>query len=143
MPKAESKAKPVSRVRPAPAAAKPSIPAPPEGTRAAGRRLWSSIVTDFELDEHEMALLVEAVRTIDLLDVLDARVRRDGPMIDSPQGLKAHPAAVEARQQRIALARLLAALRLPAGESGDQKAMARPQRRVGVRGIYGIRGAVS
>ncbi|MDQ3452051.1 MAG: hypothetical protein M3493_05025 [Actinomycetota bacterium] len=45
---------------------------------------------------------------------------------------------MEARQQRIALARLLAALRLPAGEVEQ-----RPQRRVGVRGTYGITGAVS
>lgn len=62
-------------------------------------------------------------------------------MVDSPQGTKAHPAAVEARQQRIALARLLAALRLPAGADGDEAQGRRPQRRVGARGVYGIRGA--
>ncbi len=61
----------------------------------------------------------------------------------SPQGDRANPAAVEARQQRIALARLLAALRLPAGEEDDRQAGARAQRRVGVRGVYGVRGAVS
>src|SRR4051794_18937795 len=115
----------------------------PAGTRAAGKRLWASVVDVYDLEEHELALLVEAVRTVDLLADLDAEVRRDGPMLESPQGRKAHPAAVEARQQRIALARLLAALRLPAGEAGDQQAGARPQRRVGVRGAYGIRGAVS
>jgi len=63
--------------------------------------------------------------------------------VASPQGVKAHPAAVEARQQRIALARILASLRLPSGDEGDRKAGARPSRRVGVRGTYGIRGAVS
>ncbi len=116
----------------------------PQGVGAAARRLWSSVVDDFDLEEHERALLVEAVRTVDLLERLDAEVRRDGPMVESPQGMKAHPAAVEARQQRIALARLMAALRLPSGEEGDQQANARrPQRRVGVRGTYGIRGAVS
>ena len=54
------------------------------------------------------------------------------------RGRRAHPALVEARQQRIALARLLAALRLPAGEeeAGDR----RPQRRMGVRGVYGVGG---
>lgn len=115
----------------------------PQGTRAAGRRLWSSVVDEYDLDEHEQALLVEAVRTVDLLDQLDAAVRRDGPLVDSPQGMRAHPAAVEARQQRIALARLLAALRLPAGDDGDQAAGRRPQRRVGARGVYGIRGVVA
>lgn len=81
-------------------------------------------------------LLVEAVRTVDLLDVLDAAVRNDGPVIETPQGRRAHPAAVEARQQRIALARLLAALRMPAGEEGDVQTSARPQRRGRARGVY-------
>lgn len=116
---------------------------PPTGLRAAGRRLWDSVVGPYDLDEHELALLVEAVRTVDLLADLDAAVRRDGALVESPQGQRAHPAAVEARQQRIALARLLASLRLPAGEAGDHQASARPQRRVGVRGTYGIRGSVS
>ncbi len=120
-----------------------STPKAPAGTRAPGRRLWSSVVDVFDLEEHELALLVEAVRTVDLLDLLDARVRAEGPIVSSPQGDKAHPAAVEARQQRIALARLLAALRLPAGEEGDEQASARPQRRSGVRGVYGLRGVVS
>lgn len=119
-------------------------PKAPQGLRAAGRRLWDSVLDEYELEEHELALLVEAVRTVDLLDQLDATVRNEGPIVTSPQGSKANPAAVEARQQKIALARLLAALRLPAGEESDTQAGARrPQRRVGARGVYGIRGAVS
>ncbi len=117
-------------------------PKPPGGTRPPGRRLWESVVADFDLDEHELVLLRESVRTVDVLADLDAAVRRDGPLVESPQGQRAHPAVVEARAQRIALARLLAALRLPSGEVGDEKASARPQRRVGARGVYGIRGAV-
>ena len=113
-------------------------PRPPVGVRAAGRRLWLSVTDVYVLEEHELAVLREAVRTVDYLDALDRRVRVDGPIVSSPQGDRAHPAAVEARQQRIALARLLAALRLPAGEVEQ-----RPQRRVGVRGTYGITGAVS
>lgn len=115
----------------------------PDGLRAPGRRLWDQVSGGFELDEHERALLVEAVRTVDLLAQLDVAVRRDGPLVPSEKGgMRAHPAAVEARQQRIALARLLAALRLPAGAEGDEAAGRRPQRRVGARGVYGIRGAV-
>lgn len=115
----------------------------PPGLRARGRALWASVVDVYDLDEHELALLVEIVRTVDLLEVLDARVRAEGPLVDSPQGLKAHPAAVEARQQRIALARLLAALRMPLGDEEDAQPGRRPQRRVGVRGTYGIRGVVA
>ncbi len=111
---------------------------PPTGTKAAGRRLWTSIVEDYDLDEHELALLREAVRTVDLLADLDVLVKREGPIVESPQGTRAHPAAVEARQQRIVLARVLAALRLPAGEEGDTQSSARPQRRGGARGVYGI-----
>jgi len=115
-----------------------------------GRRLWDSVVSrdglDLELDEHEQVLLVEACRTVDLIDQLDAAVRRDGPLVESPQGVKAHPAAVEVRQQRIALARLMGVLRLPAGEQDavkkpSQGPSGRPQRRVGARGVYAVGGA--
>lgn len=114
-----------------------SAPRPPAGMRAAGRRLWESVTGEFELEEHEYALLREAVRSVDLLDALDVAVRRDGPL--TPDGSRANPAAVEARQQKIALARVLAALRLP---SGDESA-SRPQRRVGARGVYSVGGGPS
>jgi hypothetical protein len=109
----------------------------PTNLRAAGKRLWASVADEWDLDEHEAAILLEAARTVDLLTQLDAAVRRDGPLVSTDQGPKVHPAAVEARQQRITLARLIAALRLPNEETG-----ARPQRRGGARGSYGIRGAV-
>ncbi len=35
---------------------------------------------EFELEEHELALLWEAVRAVDLLDDLAAAVQRDGPL---------------------------------------------------------------
>lgn len=118
-------------------------PKAPSGLRAPGRRLWASVAADYELDEHETALLIETCRTVDLCDELETELRRSGAIVDSPQGRKANPAAVELRQQRIALARMLAALRLPAGDVGDQVQGRRAQRRVGVRGTYGIRGIVS
>ncbi len=112
----------------------------PSGLRASGRRLWTSVLDLFELEEHESALLTEAARTVDVLDDLAAAVRRDGAMVQTTGGTKAHPAVVESRQQKIALARLLAALRLPAGDEGDHQKFARPQRRVGARGTYRIHG---
>ena len=60
-------------------------------------------------------------------------------MVDSPQGLKAHPALPELRQQRIALARLVAALGLPTGLVEDQP---KRQRR-SARGVYDISGGQS
>ncbi len=115
-------------------------PPPPRGSRAGGRRLWHSVVDGFDLDEHELALLTEACRTVDQLDALDTRVRRDGVIVTTSQGERAHPALVESRQLRIVLARLLAGLRLPSGEAGDEQSTARPQRRSGYRGVYGITG---
>lgn len=106
--------------------------------------MWTAVTGEYELDAHELGLLLEMCRTADTLGELARVVAAEGAVIrDGLDRPKAHPAAVEARQQRIAYARLSAALRLPAGEEGDQQASARPQRRVGARGVYGIRGAVS
>ncbi|MFL0290778.1 terminase [Mycobacterium sp. SMC-18] len=112
------------------------VPEPPKGTGPSGRDLWRDVLGKFELEEHEQALLREAVRSVDQLDVLHAIVKRDGTIIDGPSGPRMHPAAVEARQLRIALARVIAALRLPAD---DDSTLQRPQRRVGVRGIYSVK----
>ncbi len=115
-------------------------PNPPAGAGKAGTALWRAVLAEYELEEHELLLLREAVRTVDVLDDLTAQVAADGSVVESPQGTKAHPALVEARQQRIALARLLAALRLPAGEESEVGGDRRPQRRMGVRGVYGVSG---
>lgn len=114
------------------------FPAPPEGTKAPGEALWTSVLEDWDLEEHELALLREAVRTVDMLDDLAVLVAAQGPIVDGKSGPKAHPALVEARQLRIALARLLAALRLPDGAEGEESA-GRRQRRVGARGVYSLR----
>ena len=90
----------------------------------------------FVLEEHDAALLRETCRTVELLDDLEAILKRDGAVISWPQGMKAHPAAVEARQQRIALARLMAALRLPEDTEGSK----RPTTRCS-RGVYALNAA--
>ena len=105
----------------------------PDGLKWSGRRLWESVVTDFELSVHELNLLLQACRTVDVLDILQAHVDCDGPVLDSPTGVRTHPAVVEIRQQRIALARLLAALGLPTGVDDDKKAQRRS-----VRGVYQV-----
>ncbi len=125
--------------KPAAAAIAPVVetPEPPAETGQSARRLWSEVVGRFELDEHELALLTEAVRTIDLLDRLASVVDADGPMVTSARGERViHPAAIEARQQRVVLTRLVASLRLPEDSDVD----IRPQRRGSARGAYAIRG---
>lgn len=108
-----------------------------------GARLWREVLAGYDLEEHETGLLVELCRLRDRLDALDAVIRAEGVMLDGPQGRRAHPAVVEVRQQGIAYARLTSALRLPAGEEEDQAEGRRPQRRTGVRGVYGIRGGAA
>jgi terminase small subunit-like protein len=97
-------------------------PAAPRGAKASGRRLWQSIMAEYELEQHELELLKEMCRTVDQLDDLAAIVAADGLMVRGP-GLaeRVHPAVVEARQLRIALARLAAALRLPGRRRGVQR----------------------
>jgi hypothetical protein len=101
---------------------------------APGRTLWREITSSIDFDPQELAVLVEACRVKDRLDILDGVIRADGVTVASPQGLKAHPALTESRQQQLTLARLLAALRIPDDEDK------RPQRRGGGRGVY--RGAL-
>lgn len=113
-------------------------PKPPSGLRRSGRTLWRAVVTDYELDEHEKTILREACRTADSLDALQVQLDNDGVMSESSQGARVHPALVELRQQRIAFARLLTALRIPQGEDD-----ARQQTRGTPRGVYGIAGGVS
>lgn len=115
-------------------------PNPPAGLRKSGRALWRAVMTEYVLDEHEATILREACRTADSLDDLQALLEAEGLMSQTSQGPRVHPALVEARQQRITFARLLTALRIPAGEtSGD----GRTQTRGVVRGVYGIAGGAS
>jgi hypothetical protein len=94
-----------------------------------GAALWASIADEFELAQHERELLHEACRVADRLDALDALVRAEGVTISTPQGARAHPALVEARQQGIVLSRLVVSLRIP-DEAGNRA----PRR--GSRGAY-------
>lgn len=115
---------------------RPKVPSPPSGLSTAGRALWRSVVADYDLDEHERLLLREACRTADRLDRLEKEATRAEVTARNRFGeIVIHPAQVEARQQSLALARLLASLRLPSGTEE-----ARPQRRGAARGSYGIRG---
>jgi hypothetical protein len=115
---------------------------PPKGLQTRGQALWRSTFGEFELAEHEQTLLLEACRTVDLLDLLQAQIDEDGVVLAWGDGWRNHSALAEARQQRLVLARLLAALRVPADESQDQQQQQsrdRFQPRGGPRGVYGPR----
>src|SRR4051794_1234770 len=89
----------------------------PDGLAARGSALWAATVAGCDLEPHELALLTEACRTIDLLDQLEAAIAAaDGLTMPWGEGVRLHPAVPEVRAQRVALARLVAALGIPAEE---------------------------
>lgn len=111
-------------------------PRPPRGLAPAGRRLWSDLLAVYELDPHELRLLVELCRQVDLVEDLQTAIDADGVMVATGTGgRKVNPAAVELRHGRLVVARLAAALRLPAADATGAPD-GRAQARVGVRGVY-------
>lgn len=103
----------------------------PNGLDIGGKRLWRAVVDQFELAQHESDLLLQACRCRDRLDRLEAAAVGAPLVVDG----KANPLLVEARQQSIVLARLLAALRLP-----DDPDQVRAPYRTGARGVYTVGG---
>ena len=74
----------------------------------------------YELDEHERVILVQACQTVDLCVDLQAILNDEGPIVGTDERRKANPAAVELRQHRIVLARLLAVLKIPLEDSAGR-----------------------
>jgi len=119
-----------------------TIPRPPQGAGPSGRRVWRAVVGEFELEEHERALVTALVRQVDRLDALEALIAEEGLTVSGHGTVKMHPAVIEARQSAIAVARISAALRLPAGEQ-EEGAASPGQRRSGARGVYQIHGGAA
>jgi len=107
----------------------------PTGLGRPGKKLWESVLTDFDLQEHEAAQLEEACRIRDTIHALRNQLDADGIMLASSQGMRLHPAVAEVRQQQLALARLLATLQVP----GLEEDALPPSK--GVRGVYAMRSA--
>lgn len=107
-----------------------------DGLGDAGRRLYEDVIGKYDLEEHELALLLEACRTVDMCERLQVIIDESGVMTVTGQGLpKVNPAVVELRYQRIALARIISALRLPDEDEG----LNRPQWRQGTRRPYSLK----
>ncbi len=113
------------------------MPRAPKGLGPAGRALWRDANGKYEFDPHELLILTELCRCRDRLELLEVAIQESG-VADAdgrvPQVVR------EAREQAMVAARLTAALRFPAGASGDHQKGARrqPQRRAGARGFYAV-----
>lgn len=86
----------------------------PRKLGTAGTHLWDDVNAEFELSDPEQALLEQACRISDTIATLDKVVEDEGLTVASSQGVKAHPLIVEARAQRLAFARVMAAVKIPA-----------------------------
>jgi hypothetical protein len=95
---------------------KPRRPQPPEGLQVGGRSFWEAILEKFELVDHELVILKEESRTIDLLDSLQMIIDGMDRFCRAVTASRTHPAGVDLRQHRIKLARLLAALGIPSDD---------------------------
>ncbi len=116
----------------------PKSPTAPKTLGTSGRALWRKITDDFDLAEHELALLRQAGETLDAIDRLQASLATDEVLDASPQGRRVHPALPELRQQRIVFARLLAQLGVPAGDEDAAERTPTKQRRA-TRGTHRMR----
>jgi hypothetical protein len=89
-------------------------------TETAGQALEGSIRRGLppgvELDEREEILLSAAAHQADAIEALEADIAERGFMVDG----KLNPAAMEARQGRTALARLLGGIDLPGSKTLTQ-----------------------
>ncbi|MDT0263982.1 hypothetical protein [Jatrophihabitans lederbergiae] len=89
-------------------------PRKPANLGAAGASLWTSITTTYELEESEVPLLTMACRQADDIARLEKIIAAEGVLVVGSKGQPRLSAVVaEVRQERLALARLLAALQLP------------------------------
>ena len=94
----------------------------PEGLGPRGSQLWTSFLEQHPgMSEPDQEVALEACRTADLLERLEEICRAEEPVVTNERGaLIAHPAIVEARQQRNVLKMLVAALRLPDAATGKR-----------------------
>jgi hypothetical protein len=102
------------------------MPSPPQEGDApaslgtAGQRLWQAVDDLLELAEHERAILLAAARAADRLEQISAALADAPLVVTNYRGDQvSHPLLAESRQTALLLARLCAALNLPAGLEPD------------------------
>ncbi len=112
------------------------IPRTPKGVGPQGKRLWAEVLGEHELTQSELAILTAACRCITVLERIADELEGSQALTSttSSGSVVSSPLLVEQRQQAASLTRLIASLRLP-----EESDVARPQRRSGARGAYGLR----
>jgi hypothetical protein len=118
------------------------VPRAPEGAGREGRRLWSSVLAEFDLNGPELAVLRQAVRAIDRAEALAEALAETGLTTTTAHGaVKLNPVAAELRAAELGLARLLVCLRIPLGGVEDESPPGGQHR--GIRGVYRLHGGAA
>ena len=83
----------------------------PIGLRGQGRKLWDAVVSGYDLRADELTMLASACHTLSELVLIEKALRGAPALVPGSRGqLRPHPLLAEARQHRLALAKLLAGL---------------------------------
>ena len=107
------------------------LPKPPGHLKAAGRRLWTDIITQYRIaDGAGLALVTTAAEALDRTREAQAAIRKHGALVaDRYGGVKQNPACFLERDARAGMLSALRALNL------DPGAVARPRPLDGVRAV--------
>ncbi len=86
----------------------------PEGLSSRGTALWEAVTSAYtDLREPEWQALINAARTVDELDLLEAALAGAAVVVEGSQGQpRPHPLFGEVRAHRLALRQMLAAVGL-------------------------------
>jgi hypothetical protein len=113
-----------------------AIPKAPSSAGTAGRRLWRSVLSEYQLSGGDLTLLERAVVMVDQLDALEKMIYASGPLIRDRDGNPVpNPASQQHRLLSVAMGRLLACARVVGDEVPGE---ARLQHRAGFRGLKAV-----
>lgn len=98
---------------------------PPADLREPGKKMWASVNDDYELSSHEVALLREACRATDELEILrQALLGSEVVAVGSTGQPVVNKIFEEIRRHRDSLAKTITAMNLPADDEEETEGQA-------------------
>jgi hypothetical protein len=97
------------------------LPRPPTGLNDAGRRFWSAVLTEYELDEAHLERLRRICEDVSLLARERASLAKQPLLVAGSKGQRiVNPLASEIRLLSLAVEKQIAALLVPADDPGKR-----------------------
>lgn len=113
---------------------------PPAGLGSKARAVWTDLTETYEFRADELRVLEDSCREIDLIERLDEELKTADLVVKGSMGQPvSSPLVTEIRQHRATLARLFAALKIPA--ETDTPAARSSAARKAANARWGARGA--